>query len=118
MKVMPIRYVADMSASTRFYAALGLAGGDESRSGNWIELQGSGGLLGLHTARSSEQDVPGAVELSFLADEPLEEIAERLSGAGFDSGLILDENFGRSLRLVDPDGIAVQVNEHDSTLYT
>lgn len=38
MKVMPIRYVADMSASAKFYTALGLAGGDESRSGNWIEL--------------------------------------------------------------------------------
>jgi hypothetical protein len=118
MKVMPIRYVADMSASTKFYAALGLTGGDESRSGNWIELQASAGLLGLHTARSSEQDAPGAVELSFLADEPLEQIAERLSGAGFDSGVILDENFGRSLRVLDPDGVPVQVNEHDSALYT
>jgi hypothetical protein len=35
MKVMPIRYVGDMSASTKFYAALGLTGVHESRSGNW-----------------------------------------------------------------------------------
>ena len=104
MKVMPIRYVADMSASAKFYAALGLAGGDESRSGNWIELQGSSGLLGLHIARSSEQDVPGAVELSFVADDPLEQVADRLAGAGFDRGVIVDENFGRSLRVLDPDG--------------
>jgi hypothetical protein len=118
MKIMPIRFVADMSASMTFYAALGLAGGDESRSGNWIELNGSGGVLGLHTVRSSEQDQPGRVELSFEAEEPLEKIAERLAAAGLDQGSILDENFGRSLRLVDPDGIPVQINENDRALYT
>jgi catechol 2,3-dioxygenase-like lactoylglutathione lyase family enzyme len=117
MKVMPIRYVADIAASTAFYTALGLAGGDESRSGNWTELTGAGGVLGLHTARTSARDTPGDVELSFAADEPLEKISERLAAAGFDGGVILDENFGRSLRTVDPDGIDVQVNEHDRELY-
>jgi hypothetical protein len=41
-----------------------------------------------------------------------------VAGAGFAPGVIVDENFGRSLRVVDPDGVAVQVNEHDSALYT
>jgi hypothetical protein len=38
MKVMPVRYVADMTVSARFQAALGLVPGDQSRSGNWTEL--------------------------------------------------------------------------------
>jgi extradiol dioxygenase family protein len=67
MKVMPICYVADLAASARFYGALGLVPGDSSRSGNWIELNASGGMLALHTARTSEQDVPGRLELSFEA---------------------------------------------------
>jgi catechol 2,3-dioxygenase-like lactoylglutathione lyase family enzyme len=117
MKVMPIRYVADMSASARFYGALGLAAGEQSRSGNWIELNGTGGLLALHTVRTSERDERGHAELSFEAEEPLEAIAERLAAAGFGAGDILDENFGRSLRVTDPDGMAVQVNENDRALY-
>jgi hypothetical protein len=30
----------------------------------------------------------------------------------------VDENFGRSLRVADPDGVLVQINEHDRELYT
>jgi predicted lactoylglutathione lyase len=118
MKVMPIRYVSDVAASARFYAALGLLQGDVSRSGNWTELNGSGGMLGLHTVRTSQQDDPRRVELSFETDEKLEDLAERLTAAGFEPEAILDENFGRSLQVTDPDGVLVQVNEHDRELYT
>jgi len=118
MKVMPIRYVADMAASARFYAALGLVPGDSSRSGNWTELNAAGGILALHSARTSEQDIPGRVELSFETAEQLEMLAERLTAAGFEPEAIVDENFGRSLRVTDPDGVLVQVNEHDRDLYT
>ena len=31
---------------------------------------------------------------------------------------IVAESFGRSLRVRDPDGVHVQVNENDRTLYT
>jgi catechol 2,3-dioxygenase-like lactoylglutathione lyase family enzyme len=118
MKVMPIRYVADMAASARFYTALGLVPGDSSRSGNWTELNAVGGALALHTARTSEQDIPGRVELSFETQEPLEVLADRLAAAGFEPEALVDENFGRSLRVIDPDGVLVQVNEHDRELYT
>jgi catechol 2,3-dioxygenase-like lactoylglutathione lyase family enzyme len=115
---MPIRFVADMEASARFYTALGLVAGEGSRSGNWAEPGAAGGMLALHTARSSAADPPGYVELSFEADEPLETIAGRLASAGFEAGAIVDENFGRSLRAADPDGLVIQVNEHDRTIYT
>jgi catechol 2,3-dioxygenase-like lactoylglutathione lyase family enzyme len=118
MKVMPIRYVADMAASARFYTALGLTIADSSRSGNWTELNAAGGVLGLHAARTSAQDTPGRVELSFETQEPLEVLADRLTAAGFEPEAILDENFGRCLHVTDPDGVLVQVNEHDRELYT
>ena len=79
MKVMPIRYVADVAVSARFYAALGLIPGDSSRSGNWTELNGSGGMLALHAARAAEQDRPGRIELSFETQELLEDLAARLT---------------------------------------
>ena len=118
MKVMPIRYVADMESSARFYTALGLAARGGSRSGNWAELGAGGGLLALHSVRSSLGDQPGNVELSFETEEPLEAVAKRLIAAGFAPEAIADESFGRILRIADPDGVMVQVNEHDRELYT
>jgi len=118
VKIMPIRYVADVAAAARFYSALGLKGGDGSRSGNWLELESPGGSLGLHVVRDSRGDDARHVELSFVAGEPLEKVAERLAAAGFPAGPIMDENFGRSMVVHDPDGAAVQINEHDAELYT
>lgn len=58
---------APISASGRFYSALGLAGGDGSRSGNWLELGSLGGSLGLHIVRESHGDGAREVELSFVS---------------------------------------------------
>lgn len=115
MRVLPIRYCADVAASTGFYRALGLALGDATRTGGWVELPAAAGVLALHRAEASEA---GTCELAFEADEPLEAVADRLRSAGFASEPILDESFGRSLRVRDPDGVWVQVNENDRTLYT
>ncbi len=51
-------------------------------------------------------------ELAFATDEKLEALAERLSANGY-SPEIHDEDFGRSLRLTDPDGVIVQIQEID-----
>jgi catechol 2,3-dioxygenase-like lactoylglutathione lyase family enzyme len=115
MKVMPIRYCADMDASARFYRAVGLELGDATRSGSWVELPGAAGVLALHKAPA---DGVGACELAFEADEPLEEVVDRLRSAGFAPEPIVDESFGRSFRVRDPDGVWVQVNENDRELYT
>jgi len=115
---MSIRYVADVAAAARFYSALGLAGGDGSRSGNWRELESTGGTLGLHIVRESGGDDARQVELSFVTAEPLEKVAARLVAAGYPAGPIMDENFGRSMVVHDPDGAALQINEHDPELYT
>lgn len=111
MRVIPVRFTNDTGAMRRFLEALGLAATIASDSGGWIELAGTGGGVGLHAADSAETEYsPGETSLSFESDEALEDVQVRLAAAGFPSDII-DESFGRSLRVVDPDGVALQINE-------
>lgn len=89
MKVMPIRYVRDVEASTRFYEALGLSTTARQRGGGWVELTGSAGIVALHSSPDG-----GGAELSLLADEPLEEVVRATAG-------------GRLARFVLLTGVAV-----------
>lgn len=119
MRLMPVRYVSDVTAAERSYAALGLAPDQRSRSGHWSELGSTGGLLAMHTAAAAAPARQATdVDLCLVTDEPLETVAERLEQAGFGHDEIADENFGRLLRTRDPDGFVIQVNEHDPSLYT
>jgi catechol 2,3-dioxygenase-like lactoylglutathione lyase family enzyme len=115
MRVVPIRYSADVDTAVRFYQALGLDVGARSRPGTWAELPAASGMLAIHQA---EADETGRCELAFEADEPLAAVADRLRRAGFQPGPVIDENHGQSLRVCDPDGIWVQINRHDRELYT
>jgi len=115
MKVVPIRYSADVDAVVRFYQALGLDVGARSRQGVWVELPAAGGMLAIHQAAENEA---GQCELAFEADEPLAGVADRMRRAGFQPGPVIDENYGHSLRVRDPDGVWVQINRHDRELYT
>ena len=115
MKVMPIRYVRDMAAAERFYGLLGLTVDARQRNGHWTELAAGGGGLGLHLAAGGDGVPP--VELAFVATEPLEAIRARLTEAGYACDLV-DEAFGRSLRVTDPEGVRLQINENDQELYT
>jgi catechol 2,3-dioxygenase-like lactoylglutathione lyase family enzyme len=109
--LMPIVYVRDMDESVAFYERLGFDVVGESRSQMWTELRaGDGAVLALHSAGSGE---PGRVELSMVAEQPLEGIAELAPVARG----IADEAFGRSLVLEDPNRLRIQVNEHDRELH-
>ncbi|MFS8097281.1 VOC family protein [Lentzea alba] len=114
MRIVPIRYTAEVAASKRFYLALGLSTGASSRPGAWVELPAASGMLALHTADVA----PGTCELAFKTDELLEDVAARLREAGFSPGPVLDENHGQSLRVRDPDGVWVQIHLLDRELYT
>jgi catechol 2,3-dioxygenase-like lactoylglutathione lyase family enzyme len=106
---MPIVYVRDMDASVAFYEGLGFD--VASRSHMWTELKaGDGAALALHAA---EGDHVGKVELALVAEEPLERLAAHPALARG----IADEAFGRSLVLEDPNGLRLQVNEHERELY-
>jgi len=119
MVVMPIVYVTDIQASVRFYSALGFEERRRSRSDNWVELAGEGGKLALHRSTGGNRPTNGRVELSLEMPGRLEQLREALLNAGVTSaGPIIDEAFGRSLVVTDPDGLEIQINEHDHELYT
>jgi hypothetical protein len=119
MKILAIRYTRLSPELTSFYRALGLPLDVQSRTGDWIELGAIEGSLAVHVAESSDRShAAGSVELAFESDEPLEAVKERLDAAGFTGGVILDESHGRSLRIVDPEGVPLQINEFDRELFT
>jgi catechol 2,3-dioxygenase-like lactoylglutathione lyase family enzyme len=112
MRVLPIRYSSDVEPMTRFYEVLGLRVGSVSRPGGWVELPAEAGTLAIHRGDA------GRCELAFETDERLEDVAARLRAAGYEPGPVIDEGFGRSLRVRDPDGVWVQINAYDRELYT
>ncbi|WP_411081499.1 VOC family protein [Streptomyces sp. cmx-18-6] len=112
LTVLPIRYVADVAASREFYAGLGLVLQPELSVDIWAQLSADAGELGIHDTTVSQGRPPGTTELGFATDEPLETVADRLAKAGYAYDLV-EENFGRSIRVTDPDGVVVQIQEID-----
>jgi catechol 2,3-dioxygenase-like lactoylglutathione lyase family enzyme len=118
MRPVPIRYSADVAAAVRFYTALGLVRSNASRPGSWVEMVAPSGPSTGMVAIHGDPAVAGTCELAFEAHEPLEDVVARMCAAGYAPEPILDENFGRSVRVTDPDGVPVQLNEFDRELYT
>ncbi|WP_326607213.1 VOC family protein [Streptomyces sp. NBC_01799] len=112
LTVLPIRYVADVAASRHFHAGLGLVFQPDVSVDVWAQLAADAGAVGIHDANVSQGRPPGTTELGFATDERLEDIAERLARSGYDYDLV-DENFGRSIRVTDPDGVVIQIQEID-----
>ncbi|WP_407554740.1 VOC family protein [Streptomyces sp. Pv4-95] len=112
LTVLPIRYVADVEASRNFYAGLGLDVRQEPGAAVWVRLTAAAGAVGIHDAAVSKGRPPGTAELGFTTDEPLEAVALRLERTGYAYELV-DEDFGRSLRVTDPDGVIVQIQQID-----
>lgn len=109
MKVLAIRFAQDMDRVRPFYSALGLRLSESAASEDWQELDADGGILALHSATTAQSDVP-RIEVCLAAEEALEDIQDRLRKAGFDPGVIRVEDFGRSLRVRDPEGLELQIN--------
>jgi len=113
MKLMPIVYVTDMERSIAFYRALGFE--VDVAGTTWTQLAaGERAILALHATPEAHGAGANPVELAFIAEEPLEVLLERLREHGIEPARgIADEAFGRSVVLRDPDGLPLQVNEHD-----
>ena len=119
MTLMTIVYVTDMAASTTFYAALGAELLRVSRNRTWSELRVGDAILALHTAEGLPAERFCGLELSFNSSEPLEALVKRFEKAGVSLYRgVADEAFGRSVVVRDPDGLLVQISEHDPELYT
>ncbi|MFJ9080649.1 VOC family protein [Streptomyces sp. NPDC102278] len=117
LTVLPIRYVADVEASRDFSAGPGLAVREEPGAEVRVRLTAAGGAVGVHAAAVSVSQgrPPGTTELGFTTEEPLEDAARRLRRRGHPYELVelVEENFGRSLRVTGPDGVVVQIQRID-----
>lgn len=119
MRLMPIVYVTDPEVSLPFYLALGFELDARDRHGIWIELRYGDALFALHRAIDPLEPPSGRLQLSFDVTEALEETVERMRAAGLVSDApIIDEAYGRSLQLYDPDGLPITILEQDRELYT
>ena len=116
MTPITIVYVTDMKRALAFYKALGCEA--KTEGGYWSELRMGSTALALHYTDSLPKDGLW-VGLAMTAHRPLEEIIASLKASGINvTNEIADEAFGRSLIIRDPDGLGIQINEHDPTLYS
>lgn len=109
MQLQTIVYVTDMERSIEFYEKLGFE--VDYRGGPvWTAFQGDDGVLALHLV----EDMPegSRVAVSLVAPKPLEATVENLTDAGIEPSPIEEQPFGRSTVVRDPDGLAIQINEH------
>jgi hypothetical protein len=95
--MQPIWFQPDLDEPRRILEALGMRPDVAADGGGWLELAADGGMVGLHHGEEPR------IGLSLLARGDLDVLAERLRAAGFDA-VVIDEAFGRTVRLPDPDG--------------
>lgn len=111
LAVAPIWYTPDTAAAEKVFTDIGAKKRLSSNAGAWTDFTTkNGGLLAVHRA-----DDDGA-ELAFEYAGNVEVLQQRLLGQGTKSKLI-DENYGRSLRMPNPDGGETYINEWQEDLY-
>ena len=110
MKLQPIVYTTDMDRAVAWYTAV-LDTAAAYTSDVWTAIAMGDATLGIHHV--AERPDGSYLELSIVSPEPLESVIARLEAAGIDIAEgIIEQPFGRSFLLRDPDGAPVQVNEH------
>lgn len=116
MRPMPIVYVTNMDASLAWYRRAVPGADVVSTSPYWSELRSDGASFALHI---TDGVTPGTqLGLAFTATRPLETVvADWKAGGIVPSRGIADEAFGRSVVITDPDGLSIQINEHEAELY-
>lgn len=110
--VLPLWYTPDPRTARGVLEAVGATPRITGDDGTWADLVCSGGgLVAVHA------DERAGTVLSFEHDGPLEDLQERLTAVGVEAALV-DETYGRSLRVPDPDGrTPIWVNEAQTDLY-
>lgn len=116
LRVMPVRFTDPAGAYGAFLVALGLTAAGEINPYyvNFLAADGAQGEVGLHHVFGADLPVVAdgrspVVQLCFETGEPLDDIAARLSAAGY-AAEITQEDFGSVLSVTDPDGQQVQVH--------
>lgn len=111
LAVAPTWYCADTSSAVKVLKDIGARPRISSNAGVWTDFTAkNGGLVAVHGGEAT------SVELSFEYDGDVTVLEQRLARSGFASTLI-DENYGRSLRLPNPHGGEIWINERQRDLY-
>lgn len=111
LTVMPIWYTTDAVAAEKVFRDIGAKKRLSSNAGAWTDFAAkNGGLLAVHAADKNGQ------ELSFEYRGDVETLQQQLKESGIPATLI-DENYGRSLRLPHPEDGEIWVNEWQQDLY-
>jgi catechol 2,3-dioxygenase-like lactoylglutathione lyase family enzyme len=107
-------HVADMAASVAFFEDLGaevIHGGPDS---GYVLMQLGTVQIGLlvRPADTATDTAPGAVELSFAAAIPLDDLEQRLRGHGVTIAKSShNTDFGPQLHVRTPDGLLVKIGQ-------
>ncbi|MFD5225752.1 hypothetical protein ACFWHT_09050 [Microbacterium sp. NPDC058342] len=115
--VQPIWFHEDIAEVRGILEALGMRAAVVADRGGWVEMRADAGAVGVHSVTGRAEGHGPGVGLSFQTTGDLHALAARLMDAGF-AASILDEAYGRSIRIPDPDGGAdVCVNDAPTDLY-
>jgi hypothetical protein len=112
LTVLQLWYSADTSMVATVLEGVGARRRIVGDDHGWIDFTCAGGGLS-----AAHRDRTPRVELAFEWDGDVEDVQALLAGAGIPSAVI-DESYGRTVQIKDPDGGApVWVNEKQTDLY-
>ncbi len=115
MKLELILSVSSVERAAEFYQALGFELGVRGISPYWAEMTVGESFIGLHRDDNLNPHGSGRVFVMLNAQAPLETMVDQLGRNGIQLERdIADETFGRSIQVRDPDGMLIQINEHEA----
>lgn len=101
--VQPIWFHEDIAEARTILEALGMRVNITADRGGWVDMRADAGAIGVHSVSGRSEGSGPGIGLSFEASGDLDALAARLADVGF-AASVLDEAYGRSLRVADPDG--------------
>lgn len=105
LTVLALWYTADIDPAVRILKSIGARPRISSDAGTWHDFNAkNGGLVAVHVHERT------AVELAFEYDGDVRNLVGGLASGGFEP-VIVDESYGRSLRVHAPWGAEVWINE-------
>lgn len=108
--VRPLRFTDHLEEMREFLVLLGLSPRVSSENGGWTDLVGAAGMTALHAASASMSAVSGQTDLGFEVDD-IDRLRRVLHAAGMDDVEVVDEAWGRVLRLTTPAGVSTWVDD-------
>lgn len=105
--LVTVRFSSDFATERNLFADFGYAA-DGADDGEYVELTGSTGAIGLHATADHAGEPTADAAISFVTEQDLDELASRLVAAGYGDAEVRDDGM-RALYVTDPDGRETQV---------